>query len=45
MNAGYIVGELMRFLGYQKDGEAGLPSGCVAKTAATWSPIAKPSEA
>jgi hypothetical protein len=38
MNAGYIVGELMRFLGYQKDGEAGLPSDCVAKTAATWRP-------
>lgn len=36
VNAGSIVGELMRFLGYQKDGEADLPSGCVARTAATW---------
>jgi hypothetical protein len=36
VKAGEIVGELMRFLGYQKDGEAGLPSDCVAKTAATW---------
>jgi hypothetical protein len=36
VNAGYIVGELMRFLGYDKKGEADLPSGCVAKTAATW---------
>jgi hypothetical protein len=26
MNAGYIVGELMRFLGYEKDREAALPS-------------------
>lgn len=36
MNAGYIVGELMRFLGYQKGREADLPSHCVARTAATW---------
>jgi hypothetical protein len=36
MNAGFIVAELMRFLGYEKEGEAELPSGCVAKTAATW---------
>jgi hypothetical protein len=33
-NAAYIVGELMRVL----EGEAELPSGCAAKTAATWRP-------
>jgi hypothetical protein len=38
MNAGSIVGELMQFLGFKKDGVADLPSGCVAKTAATWRP-------
>ncbi|WP_424360971.1 hypothetical protein [Methylocystis parvus] len=36
MNAGYIVGEVMRYLGYDKVGEGPLPEGCVAKTAATW---------
>jgi hypothetical protein len=36
VKAGEIVGELMRFLGYQKDGVADLPSGCVATTAAKW---------
>jgi hypothetical protein len=48
MNAGYIVGELMRSLGYEKVGEAELPSGCVAKTAATWrpnKPLSAPQEA
>lgn len=38
MNAGYIVGEVMRHLSYDKVGEAPLPEGCVAKTAATWRP-------
>lgn len=45
MNAGSVVAELMRYLGYQKEGEAELPSGCVAKTAATWTrnkPFSKP---
>ena len=37
-NAGSIVGEVMRNAGYSKVGEASLPSGCVAKTAATWKP-------
>ena len=36
MNAGYIVGELMRHLGFEKGKEASLPPGCIAKTAATW---------
>ena len=36
MNAGSIVAELMRYLGYQKEREAELPPGCVARTAATW---------
>jgi hypothetical protein len=36
MNAGSIVAELMRYLGYQKGKEADVPPGCVAKTAATW---------
>ena len=34
--AGVIVGELMRHLGYVKDGERPMPSGSVAKTGATW---------
>jgi hypothetical protein len=34
--AGGIVGELMRSLGYRKDGEQQLPTNCVAKTAAMW---------
>ena len=37
-NAGFIVGEVMRNAGYDKDGEAPLPPGCVAKTAAKWKP-------
>ena len=41
-NAGYIVGEVMRFLGYKKVGEAVLPGGCVAKTAATWRVSSEP---
>jgi hypothetical protein len=45
MNAGHIVADLMRFLGYEKVGDAALPSGCVAKTAALWSPNKKRSEA
>ena len=35
MNAGSIVAELMRYLGYQKEREAELPPGCVAEDAAT----------
>lgn len=38
-NAGSIVGELMRYLGYEKLGEAPLPEGFLARTAATWQPI------
>ena len=38
MNAGFIVGELMRYLGFEKGKEASLPPNCVAKTAATWLP-------
>ena len=41
MNAGYIVGEVMRHLGYDKAGEAPCPANCVAKTAATWKPRAR----
>lgn len=37
-NAGYIVAELMRHLGYDKDGEGPLPADCVARTAAIWRP-------
>ena len=37
-NAGYIVDELMRHLGYDKDGEGSLPANCVARTAANWRP-------
>jgi hypothetical protein len=36
MNAGYIVGELMRHLGYIQDGEGKIPEGSVAKTAMKW---------
>lgn len=36
LNAGYIVGEVMRHLGFEKDSEAPLPTNCIAKTAATW---------
>lgn len=36
--AGSLVAEIMRTLGYEKTGEAPLPAGCVAKTAATWAP-------
>ena len=36
VNAGVIVGELMKHLGYEKLGEAELPAECIARTAATW---------
>jgi hypothetical protein len=36
MNAGYIVGELMRHLGYDDNGAGKMPDGCVAKTAMKW---------
>ncbi|MGR9471033.1 hypothetical protein [Rhizobium leguminosarum] len=35
-SAGGIVGELMRFLGYELAGQADMPTGSVAKTAALW---------
>ena len=38
MNAGYIVGELMRHLGYIEDGQGKMPEGSVAKTAMKWKP-------
>ena len=34
--AGGLVGNLMQSLGYKKGPQKGLPSNCVAKTAATW---------
>lgn len=37
-SAGGIVGELMRFLGYELAGQADMPEGSVAKTAALWKP-------
>ncbi|GEC31681.1 hypothetical protein N181_01885 [Sinorhizobium fredii USDA 205] len=37
-SAGGIVGELMRFLGYELAGHADMPAGSVAKTAALWKP-------
>jgi hypothetical protein len=36
LNAGYIVGELMRHLGYVKNGQGKMPGGSVAKTAMRW---------
>jgi hypothetical protein len=36
MNAGYIVGQLMRHLGYIEDGQGKMPDGSVAKTAMKW---------
>lgn len=38
MNAGYIVGELMRHLGYDLARQGKMPDGSVAKTAAIWVP-------
>jgi len=38
MNAGYIVGELMRHLGFVDAGQGKLPDNCVAKTAMRWKP-------
>ena len=36
VNAGFIVGELMRHLGYVEDKEGKMPNGSVAKTAMRW---------
>jgi hypothetical protein len=36
INAGFIVAELMRHIGYVDDGEGKMPDGCVAKTAMKW---------
>ncbi len=41
VNAGYIVGELMRHLGYVDAGTGKMPEGSVAKTAMTWKPRRK----
>jgi hypothetical protein len=41
MTAGALVGEVMRYLGYEWSGEDNLPPGCIAKTAATWRVRAK----
>lgn len=41
MNAGFIVAELMRHLGYVDAGPGKLPANCVAKTAMTWRPRGK----
>ena len=38
LNAGYIVAEVMRLHGYEPEGSAALPQGCVAKTAALYRP-------
>jgi hypothetical protein len=35
-NAGFIVGVLMRHLGYVKNGEGKMPNGSIANTAMTW---------
>lgn len=41
VSAGSIVGEVMRHLGYEKQPDAKMPEGSVAKTAATWKPISR----
>ena len=41
VNAGYIVAELMRHLGYVLDREGKMPEGSVAKTAMRWKPHKK----
>jgi hypothetical protein len=38
VNAGSIVAELMRYLGYEKHPDGQLAEGCVAQTAAMWKP-------
>lgn len=38
VDAGSIVGEVMRHLGYELSGRKDMPEGSVAKTAATWRP-------
>jgi hypothetical protein len=41
MNAGYIVGELMRYRGYRDAGPRPCPKGSVEKTAMFWVPAVK----
>jgi hypothetical protein len=41
LNAGYIVAELMRHLGYVQHREGKMPEGSVAKTAMKWQPSNK----
>lgn len=41
VNAGYIVGQLMRRLGYKDFGQAKCPDWCVARTAMRWVPAVK----
>ena len=36
LNAGFIVAEMMRVQGYEPEGSAALPPGCVARTAALY---------
>jgi hypothetical protein len=36
VNAGFIVAELMRHLGYVEEGQGNMPEGSVAKTAMKW---------
>ena len=38
VTAGSLVGQVMYALGYEKAGQAKMPDGSVAKTAATWRP-------
>jgi hypothetical protein len=38
VNAGFIVAELMRHIGYVEDKEGKMPAGSVAKTAMKWKP-------
>lgn len=37
-NAGFIVGELMRHLGYDRNGDGKMPNGSVANAAMKWKP-------
>lgn len=38
LNAGYIVAEMMKTMGYEPAGRKRMPNGSVAKTAITWMP-------
>lgn len=40
VQAGYIVSQLMRHLGYAENGQGNMPMGSVAKTAMKWKPRA-----